>query len=58
MILLVIIYRTFYVEDAVEELKNRKSIECPVYINTQEVFATNDVLKLAVDKTKRKIKNC
>ena len=46
----------FYVEDAIEQLKKRKSIECPVYINTQEVFATNDVLKLVVNKTKRKIK--
>lgn len=47
----------FYIDDAVEQSKKRKPIDCPVYINTQEVFATNDGLVQFIDRTKKKIKN-
>lgn len=47
----------FYIDDAVNLSKNRKKMDCPVYIDTQEMFATNDGLVSFINKTKKKVKN-
>lgn len=47
----------FYIDGCIDSSKKRKKIECPVYVNAQEVFSSNDGLESYIRRAKKKFEN-